>query len=188
MDPVRRYLAGETCLLPQAVVALRRLGEAAARRAGLQPADADALGVDFAAEILTRRAHTIPAHSPALYHYLWHAAIRLAIREAARLADAERLLASYQPDAHELAHDPWIHWEWRELVRDLQTQLCHQDRELFRMCLLDERGCPEVARLLGCTHGALRKRLERLRARLRTMVHDSGWHIDVTAATNQRCT
>lgn len=59
----------------------------------------------------------------------------------------------------------------RELEQALQAiaaAMAEPDRSIYQLCLVDELTYKEAAYKLGLTHGSVRNRLSRLRARLRT--------------------
>ncbi|WP_206447641.1 RNA polymerase sigma factor [Agrococcus sp. KRD186] len=59
----------------------------------------------------------------------------------------------------------------REIEQTLQTivaAMAEPDRSIYQLCLVDEFTYKEAAYKLGLSHGAVRNRLSRLRARLRT--------------------
>src|SRR3712207_1919324 len=74
VEMLHRYLAGDRHVEPAAVQELRRAGEAAAHRLRLQPADVDAVGVDFAAYLLTQAHPAAPRERHHLGPYVRQAA------------------------------------------------------------------------------------------------------------------
>lgn len=59
----------------------------------------------------------------------------------------------------------------REVEQTLQTivaAMAEPDRSIYQLCLVDELTYKEAAYKLGLSHGAVRNRLSRLRARMRT--------------------
>src|SRR5688500_12610977 len=88
-----------------AVQVLRRAGEAAARRLGLQEADADAVGVDFAAHFLAERPWPDPSGSTDTDAYIRQAAEWYAFRHARRQQRQPISLDEATLDAHPAAPD-----------------------------------------------------------------------------------
>ncbi len=60
-----------------------------------------------------------------------------------------------------------------EQLGSLMSGMSDVDRDIFRLCLLDELSYEQEAREMGITHGAVRNRLSRLKGRLRLALDDS---------------
>lgn len=63
--------------------------------------------------------------------------------------------------------------ELMERLGSLTAGMSAVDRDIFRLCLLDELSYEQAARQLGISHGAVRNRLSRLKGRLRLALDDS---------------
>lgn len=156
--------------LTSTIRVLRREGELAARRAGLQDADVDALGVDFAAHYLGEEA-AVRRDTPA---YIRQAATWYACRHVRHLQKQpcqldETLLEMEECAAPEDLVSRVVAREMLRKVEDAVRRLPPSLREIFRECILEEQSCSEAARKLGCSPAAARKRLQRLRAHLETL-------------------
>jgi len=168
---IHTCLAGQSHLEPEVIRVLRQVGEAAARRQGLQSGDVDAAGIDFAAYLLVRLSHLSTVPDLAIPAYLRTSARRFVAREAARLSQeclplvSETVLGQLDP------------WEDMVATRLLAGEigaaadtLPEAERHLYSVCLVEGHDCAEAAALLGCSHVAARKRLERLKRRLRSLL------------------
>jgi RNA polymerase sigma factor (sigma-70 family) len=60
--------------------------------------------------------------------------------------------------------------EAREHIEEVMAQMPLLDQEIFWLCLVGDLSYKEAARQLGISHGAVRNRLSRLRARLRSEI------------------
>ncbi|GAA1419113.1 RNA polymerase sigma factor [Agrococcus citreus] len=58
--------------------------------------------------------------------------------------------------------------ELEQALQAIAAVMAEPDRSIYQLCLVDELTYKEAAYKLGLTHGAVRNRLSRLRARLRT--------------------
>lgn len=72
--------------------------------------------------------------------------------------------ASSTPSAEDLAALD----EAMRLVRDVVRQLPAVDRDIFRLCVIEELTYKEAAAQLGLKHGSVRNRLSRVRLRLQS--------------------
>jgi DNA-directed RNA polymerase specialized sigma24 family protein len=177
MEPLERYLSGDSRFEQAAVQALRRMGEAAAQRLGMQPSDADGVGVDFAAHLLANGTTGIQVERVSTASYVrraahWFAAKQLRSFRRSRTVPLDMLdeaPAAEGSDPVTLVQDRHI----EQLTTSLLSGLPMPDQQLFRLCLLEGCSSTEAAAHLGCTPAAARKRLERLRSRLRPLLQAS---------------
>jgi RNA polymerase sigma-70 factor (ECF subfamily) len=58
--------------------------------------------------------------------------------------------------------------EIEQALQEITDSMTEPDRSIYQLCLVDELTYKEAAYKLGLTHGAVRNRLSRLRARMRT--------------------
>src|SRR4051794_39750665 len=172
-EMLERYFAGDERRERDAVSRLRHIGEAAARRLGLQPADVDAIGVDFAALMLTQRMTQRCRQASDLTLYLRRAAVWFAAKQR-RGVWAHRVVplddgttaattAGAGPDLTGYVANRQLLEQVRERVRGLSMA----NQRLFELCIVEGCDCAEAALRLGCTPAAARKLLERLRHCLR---------------------
>src|SRR5262249_48948475 len=176
LDVLQSYYAGDQRLELQALVELRRAGEAAARRLGLQPVDVDAAGVDFAAVMRSEERVRRCGRASNVARFLQRAATWFAAKQR-RGAWSERVVL-----LHEVSSDPHTGAAGSDLtaqvarrqclcqVRECVRRLSADNQQLYGICVVEGRDCAEVAARLGCSPAAARRRLERLRGRLRRVV------------------
>ncbi len=165
-ERLRGYLSGQATDVLSVFAALRAMGERAGKRAGLSAGDAEALGIDFAVDLLAN-AGALPVQSRRLDRYLWIVAMRYAVRTRNWLwrprelpLDAASEWAVGGPD--------WVDRWCVQAAVDAALLRCEpEERRLYELCLREGRDCREAASELQISHAAARKRLERLRARLR---------------------
>ena len=86
-DAVECYLRGDAGYELAIIRALRRLGETCARRLGLQSFDADVIGVDFAAYMLTQGSEGLRDYEGDRRVYLRRAARRFTSNRTRQLRD-----------------------------------------------------------------------------------------------------
>lgn len=178
---LQSYLSGQKQQEGNAVSYLRAIGERSARRAGLQPADVDALGVDFAAYILSETAGKMQQVTWLSPTYIQQAARWFTAKQLRRLRTHQRhqadaplateVLPFCGPDVSSLV----VGQELARSIRSAVSRLPHADQRLFQDCLVDGKDSRHVAEELGCSSAAVRKRLERLRARLRQDLESAGY-------------
>jgi RNA polymerase sigma factor (sigma-70 family) len=60
--------------------------------------------------------------------------------------------------------------EARQHIEEVMAQMPFVDQEIFWLCLVGDLSYKQAARQLGISHGAVRNRLSRLRARLRSEI------------------
>jgi RNA polymerase sigma factor (sigma-70 family) len=160
---------------PLAMDVLRKLGEHAARQLGLQPADIEAVGVDFAAFVLTGGLPRLEEHGGSQPAYLLRAAHWFAAKEARAIRQSARPAAlAVSPD---LPVPPTPSPEAELLERELADRIARAvahlsegEQRVFQVCLVEGRSSTEAAADLGCTPAAVRKRLQRLKAHLRRVL------------------
>lgn len=78
--------------------------------------------------------------------------------------NADILDRSLAPDSAAVAN------EARQHIEEVMAQMPLLDQEIFWLCLVGDLSYKEAARQLGISHGAVRNRLSRLRARLRSEI------------------
>ncbi|MBO1741214.1 RNA polymerase sigma factor [Leifsonia sp. TF02-11] len=81
---------------------------------------------------------------------------------------AESLDAADPPSGRASAEDLAALDEAMGLVREVVDRLPAVDREIFRLCLVEELTYKEAAAALGLKHGSVRNRLSRMRTRLQS--------------------
>ena len=174
---VLRYAEGDQSAADPAIQFLRGIGERAARRAGLQAADVDALGVDFAAQVVTQMRDTLLQWRGDPESFLgqkaaWMARTRagqerrrswrlVSLLDAAGLAGAQ---GETEPD--QSLRDEQL------AIESALTHLRETEREVIELCCLD--GCTdrEASDILGVSQQTVRQRLSRARRHLRAVLGD----------------
>jgi RNA polymerase sigma factor (sigma-70 family) len=160
---------------PLAMDVLRKLGEHAARQLGLQPTDIEAVGVDFAAFVLTGGLPHLEEHGGSQPAYLLRAAHWFAAKEARAIRQSTRaarqpapqelpVLATPSPEAELLEH------ELADRIAGVVAHLSEAEQRAFQVCLVEGRSSTDAAVELGCTPVAVRKRVQRLKAHLRRVL------------------
>jgi RNA polymerase sigma factor (sigma-70 family) len=130
--------------------------------------------------ILARKAHSLkqPDSLPA---WLYGVARRVALKARTKLTRrSSESLDETLPDPHP---DPLMQLSVRELldILDAEVQrLPAAHRSVFVLCCLEGHTQEEAARILGCTPGSIKGRLERGRQRLQTRLQRRG--IAISAA------
>lgn|GEM_PF-3944148 len=176
-EVLQRYLDGDAQAESAAVQILRAIGETAARRRGLQPCDVDAVGVDFAAHILTGGASRYRRTRGSLDSYIRRAARWYAANQSRLLRQQETVLSGLpddpaQPTALLDVPSKVALQLMLEAVERIVAGLPPRDRELYDLCIRDGRKSNEVAERMGCTAVAVRKRVQRLKAKLKQALWD----------------
>lgn len=179
MDDLQLYLFGDEAHERVAIETLRRIGEAAARHAGMQARDVDEIGVDFAGFILTERADSVRACADGHGAYLrrsahWFVTHQRRQAWARRVVLVEQVeeteqMAAPEPPVDEVATAVLRRDLWERLER-VVSHLPEPDQRLYEICIRDGSSCAEAAERLKCKPAAARKRLERLRRHVRELL------------------
>ena len=177
---LQRYLAGDLAEEAMVVRCLRRIGEAAARSYGLQEADVDAAGVDFAASALQENAARIRGCRGDILAYLrqaarWHASS--SYRSLRRKREVSIGL-SVDPAVrdHGTAEREFIaqiaYRHTASIIQHVVPRLPPSEQEVYRVCILEGLNSVEASKRLQCSPPAARKRLQRLREHLKTIASE----------------
>lgn len=176
MTELQLYLSGDKAYEAAAIRRLRRIGETAATRMGMQARDVDEIGVDFAGFILTEVAEVLRRYPGCLEGYLrrsarWFTSNRTRDVWCRRVVLMERMEDAESVDLEEARRDEValtvVRRQFMEKLEELVSSLPAAERSIYQLCVVEGRSCAEAAELMACTPAAARKRLERLRRHLR---------------------
>lgn len=164
-----------------AIDMLRRIGEAAARQAGMQPVDIDEVGVDFATFILTERIEPLRDYQGSKTAYLWRSARWFTAHQRRQLRRSRVVLMERIEEAEPPPAEAWrqediaarvLQHDLLERVQRAVARLSERDQLLYQMCVVEGVNCSEAAVRLNCKPAAARKRLERIRRQVRGLFKD----------------
>lgn len=143
-------------------------------RMGLAPARAEEIAQDTFLRAWTHLVDFDPRRA-AFGTWLFTIARRLALNELARGANRQEVAMTPEHDPVCRAPQPpesLALGEKRERLRTALAELPADDRSVLALACIDELTLAEVARIEGCTTGAVKTRLHRARRRLAELLED----------------